>query len=186
MELQPGIAQFGSKLVIFLSPVTSNFDKWPWQTIRHIFAAISSFALHFIAIYQLKMELQSGNAKFGSKSAIFCPGWPWILTDDLGKQYGSSSMLLCVSFNSLLWNENVVTFRKHQIWVKIDDFFVPCDLDRWHWKINRAPLLCYFKLCASFHSHLWIQNGVTFWKRQIWVKIGDLLSHVTLKFGGWP
>ena len=28
-------------------------------------------------------------------------------------------------------------------------------------KYNRAPLLCYFKFCASFYSHQWIQNGVT-------------------------
>ena len=27
-------------------------------------------------------------------------------------------------------------------------------------KNNRAPLLCFFKLCASFHSHHWIQTGV--------------------------
>ena len=27
-------------------------------------------------------------------------------------------------------------------------------------KNNRAPLLCYFKLCAAFHSHWWIQTGV--------------------------
>ena len=33
-------------------------------------------------------------------------------------------------------------------------------------KNNRAPLLCYFKLCASFHNHQWNQTWVT-----IWVKI---------------
>ena len=67
-------------------------------------------------------------------------------------------------------------------------FFVPCDLEIWRMtlKNNRAPLMCYFKLCASFDSHLWIQNGVTVRKRQIWVKIGDFLSCVTLKFYRWP
>ena len=69
----------------FLSPVTSKFDGWPWKTIGHIFSATSSFVHHFIAIYQFKMELQSGNAKFGSKSAIFCPVWPWNLKDGLEK-----------------------------------------------------------------------------------------------------
>ena len=53
-------------------------------------------------------------------------------------------------------------------------------------KNNRAPLLCYSKLCASFHSHWWIQSEVTVRKPSIWVKIGDFLSHVTLKFDGWP
>ena len=37
-------------------------------------------------------------------------------------------------------------------------------------KNNRGPLLCYFKLCAAFRSHWWIQTGVTAWKRPIWVK----------------
>ena len=48
-------------------------------------------------------------------------------------------------------------------------------------KNNRAPLLCYFKLCAAFLSHWWIQTGVTVWKDLIWVKIGDFFSRVTLK-----
>ena len=42
-------------------------------------------------------------------------------------------------------------------------FSEPCDLEIWRMtlKNNRAPLLCYFKLCASFCSHWWIQTGVT-------------------------
>ena len=40
-------------------------------------------------------------------------------------------------------------------------------------KNKRAPLLCYFKLCAAFHSHWWIQTGVTVRKRPIWVKFDD-------------
>ena len=67
-------------------------------------------------------------------------------------------------------------------------FFVPCDLEIWQMtlKNNRAPRLCYFKLCASFHSHWWIQTGVTVRKRPLWVKIDDFFSRVTLKFDGWP
>ena len=37
-------------------------------------------------------------------------------------------------------------------------------------KNNRAPLLCYFKLCASFGSHWWVHTGVTVRKCLIWVK----------------
>ena len=54
------------------------------------------------------------------------------------------------------------------------------------WKNNRAPLLNYIKLCASFQSHGWIQTGVTVQKLSIRVKIGNFLFHVTLKFDGWP
>ena len=53
-------------------------------------------------------------------------------------------------------------------------------------KNNSAPLLCCFKLCASFHSHQWIQTVVTVRKRPILVKIDDFFSRVTLKFDGWP
>ena len=52
-------------------------------------------------------------------------------------------------------------------------------------KNNRALLLCYFKLYASFRSHQWIQAGVTVRKRPIWVKIDDFFSHVTLQFDAW-
>ena len=67
-------------------------------------------------------------------------------------------------------------------------FFKLCDLEilRMTLKSNRAPLLCYFKLCASFGTHWWIETGVTVWKRLIWVKFDDFLSHATLKFDGWP
>ena len=67
-------------------------------------------------------------------------------------------------------------------------FFVPCDLEIWWMTLenNRAPLLYYIKLCASFQIHRWIQIGVTVRKRSIWVKIGNFLSRVTLKFDGWP
>ena len=73
------------------------------------------------------------------------------------------------------------------ILLKLDSnhqFFSPCDLEIW-WmtpKNNLAPLLCYFKLFASFRSHWWIQTGVTVWKRQIWW----FFSRVTLKFDWWP
>ena len=95
---------------------------------------------------------------------------------------------LCASFHSHPWIQNGVTVRKRPIWVKINDFFVPCDFEIWETtlKNNKAPLLCYFKLCASFHNHRWIQTGVTVRKRLIWVKINDFLSSVTLKFDRWP
>ena len=91
------------------------------------FRVCASFHSH-----QWIQTLKSGNAEFGSKSAIFCPMWHWNLIDGL--------------------------------------------------KNNRVPVLYYFKLCASFCSHLRIQIGVTVRKRPIWVKIDDHLSRVTLKF----
>ena len=53
--------------------------------------------------------------------------------------------------------------------------FVPCDLAilRMTLKNNRAPLLFYFKLCASFRNHWCIETWVTVRKRPIWVKFDD-------------
>ena len=66
--------------------VTLKFDRGPWKIIKHLFYTTSSLVHHFIAICEFKMELQSGNAQFWSKLAIFGPTWPWNLTDDLEKQ----------------------------------------------------------------------------------------------------
>ena len=87
---------------------------------------------------------------------------------------------------------------------EIQRFLEPCDLEIWWMTLqnNRAPLLCYFKLCAAFrsilknnrapllsiiklyassHHHVWIQTGVTFRKRLSWV-----VTSVTLTFDLWP
>ena len=71
---------------------------------------------------------------------------------------------------------------------QIRQFLEPCDLEIWRMTLqnNRTPLLCYFKLCASFHTHWWFQISVTVRKRSIRVKIDNFFSRVTLKFDGWP
>ena len=57
-------------------------------------------------------------------------------------------------------------------------------------KNNRAPLLCYFKLCAWFHCHMRIQTGVRVQKRLIPQSHRpnrhetDLKPTKILKFGG--
>ena len=112
----------------FLSRVTLKFDVWPWQTIGHLSYATSSFVQHFIGFGEFKLELQSGNAQFGSQSAIFCPVWPWNLTDDLKKQQGISPMPLqaycIISSSSVIsnWSYSLETVK----WG-----FDLCDLDRW-------------------------------------------------------
>ena len=110
-----------SKIWHFMSHVTLKFDKWPWKTIGHLFYAISSFVHHFAAISQFKLELQSKNAQFGSKSATFDPVWPWNLTDDLEN---NMTPLLCyfklfVSFHNHRFVQTRVTVRKRPIWVKV-------------------------------------------------------------------
>ena len=90
---------------------------------------------------------------------------------------------LCASFCSHWWIQTGVTVRKHPNWVKIGDFFYPCDLEisRMTLKNNRAPLLSNIKLYAPFHHQMWIRTGVTIRKRLSWV-----MTSVTLTFDLWP
>ena len=71
---------------------------------------------------------------------------------------------------------------------QIRRFLESCDLEIWRMTLqnNRAPLLCYFKLCAAFRTHWWIQIWVTVRKCSIRAKIDDFFSRVTYKFDGWP
>ena len=108
--------------------------------------------------------------------------------DDVKKQKGTSFVLhqaLCIlptpSVNSN-WSYSPETINSGQHrW-----YFSPCDLEIWRMtlKNNRAPLLCYFKLCALLHNHWWIHT-VTVQKRPIWVKINYFFSHVTFQFDVW-
>ena len=144
---------------------------------------MSSFVRHFKAIGESKLELQSRNAKFESKLVIFSlvtskfDRWHW---KTIGHLFYTTSSFVHHFIPSVKpkWSYSLETPNLGQN----RRFFVPCDLDIWRMtlKNNRAPPLCYFKLCASFLSHLSIQNEVTVRKRQIWVKIGDCLSRVTL------
>ena len=118
------------KIGNFLSRVTLKFDRWPWKTIGHIFYVASSFVHHFIAISEFKLELQSGNAQFGSKWTIFLAVWPWNLTDGLEKQQGTSSkhhQALCIISSSYVnsnWSYSPETAK-----LSVD----LCDLDLWPW-----------------------------------------------------
>ena len=87
---------------------------------------------------------------------------------------------LCVSFQIHLprWIQTKVTVRKRTIRVKICDFFVLCDLEIWWLTLenNRAPLLYYIELCASFHTHWWFRISVRVRKRSIRVKTNNFLA----------
>ena len=88
---------------------------------------------------------------------------------------------LCAAFRSHWWIQTGVTVWKQPIWVKFRRYLELCDLEIWRMTLqnNRAPLLCYFKLCASFHTHWWIQIWVTVRKRSIRVKMDNFCSRVT-------
>ena len=73
-------------------------------------------------------------------------------------------------------------------------FFVLCDLDDRYLtddlEKNRAPLKCYFKLCASFRSHRCIQSGVTVRKRPSTIFVAmwpwNLMDDIEKQYGTYP
>ena len=163
---------------------------WPWnlmddlkKTIGHIFYTTSSFVHQFKAIGEFKLELQSRNAQFGSKLIFFalCDLEIWRMIFKINRAPLLCDNKLCASFQSHWWIQTGVTVRKRSIRVKIYSF-VPCDLEIGQMTLNHnvAPLLCYFKLLASFRSHQWIQTGVTVRKHPIWFKISNIFGPV------WP
>ena len=122
--------------------------------------------------YESTIWYQS-NTQFRSKSAFFVPCdleiW-WMTLINLRAPLRTG-----------------VTVRKHSIRVKIGNFWSRVTV--WPGNLrenNRAPLLCCFKLSASFNSHQSIQTGVTVRKNSIRVKIWAFLSSVISNIHGWP
>ena len=187
LESQSGNTQLGSKSVIF---VNCDLEIW-WMTLTNNWASFL-WCFKLCASFQIHL-----NCRYIPETINSGQNWEYVVPCNLDIWWmtlkNNRAPLLCcfmrwASFNSHHWNQTGVTVRKRPIRVKISDFLVPCDLEIW-WmilKYNRAPLLCRFKLYASLHSHHWIPTGVTVQKRPIWVKIGDFLFPVTLKFDGRP
>ena len=154
-----------------------KFNGWPRKTIGHFFYTTSSFVHHFKSIGEIKLDLQSQNAQFGSKLVICYPVWPWNLMDDLGKKighlfYATSSFVqhfVAIGEFKLELQSGYTQLGQNRRVLE------PCNLVIWRMtlKNNRAPLLCYFKLCAAFRTFSWIQTGVTVRKRPIRVKFDD-------------
>ena len=144
---------------------------------------------HFKAIAELKLELQSGKAWLGSKSAFFiqCDLEIWQTTLKNDRAPLLCYLKICESFHCHLCIQIGVIVRKRQFGSKSGIF---CPMRPWNLtndlEKQKDNSSYYLKICASFHCHLWIQTGVAVQKRPIWVEIGNFLSHATLKFDEWP
>ena len=89
----------------FLWCVTLKFDGWPCNSIGNLSYAASSFVHHFIAVGEFKLELQSGNTQFGSKSTFFYPCDLQICRMTLKNNRVPllSNIKLCASFHRHMW-----------------------------------------------------------------------------------
>ena len=76
--------------------VPCNLEIW-WKTLKNNRAPLL-YCIKLCASFRSHRWIPTwvtvGNTQFTSKSAILCPVWPWNLTDDLEKQYGTFSVLL--------------------------------------------------------------------------------------------
>ena len=109
-----------------------NVADDPWKTIGHLFYAASSFVHHFKAISEFNLELQSGNAQFGSKSAIFvpCDLEIWGMTLKNNRAPLLSITELCASFYRHMWIETGVTVRQLLNWI-LTSVTLTFDLGPW-------------------------------------------------------
>ena len=115
--------------------------------------------------------------------ALRFDGWPWKTIGHLSFAVSNfvQHFIAIGEFKLELESGNPQSRSKSTIVLAVWPWNLTDDLQN-----NRAPLLCYFRLCAAFRSHWWIQTGFTVPKRPIWVKMDDFFSRVTLKFEGWP
>ena len=145
------------------------FWKWHrWKSIGFCLWPPSTCIWNLKLKFQSKLDLCSGNhavyRQTDGQTDKVNPVYPPSNFVGRGYKYNKANLRDLIAATGLV------------ILLKLDlnrRFFSPCDLDIW-WmtqKNTRAPLLCYFKLFASFRSHWWIQTGVTVRKRLIWVKI---------------
>ena len=155
-----------------------KFDGWPKKTTGHLFYATSSFMHHFVAISEFKLKLESRNAKI------------WVKFDDF---YSRVTLkfdgLPSKTIGPLFYATS--SFVHH--FVAIDEFKLELEsgnaqsgsnwmLFRAVWPWNLRDDLEKQGKSEGFESC----DRPIVRKRPIWVKIGDVLYRVTLKFDGWP
>ena len=130
------------------APLLCYFKFWP----------------RFIAIGQFKLELESGNTKFGSKLAIFfVPCDLQILQMTL--KNNTDPLLcytkLCASFNCHMWIQTRVRVHKRLNWVFIS---VNLTFDLWPWPLAWTSLLSMVITPENFIMIWWkehCEKGVT-------------------------
>ena len=144
--------------------MTIKFDGWPKKKSAPLLYSIklcASFQTHWWIQTAATVQKRSIWVKiddFLSCVTLKFDGWPWQTVGHLF--YATSSLVnhfKAIVVFKLEWLYGNAQFRSKSA------IFVPCDreVSRMTLKNNRAPLLCYFKIWASFHSHLWIQTVVT-------------------------
>ena len=174
LGLQSGNAQFGSKSANF---VPYHLEIWRVSLKKNMSPFL--YYIEFCASFQSHRQIQNA-VKFWKRPiwakidyylcrvTLKFDGWPWKTIKHLF--YATSSFVhhfAAIGKIKLEFSPETPNSAENR------RFFVPCDLEIWEMtlKNNRAPLLCYIKLCPSFRSHLWIRTAVVVRKSPHWGKI---------------
>ena len=131
-----------------------DLEKW-WMTLKNNMALLyyakrcASFQTHRWIQTLETVRKRSTRVKIGdifSRVTLKFDGWPW-------KTIGQLHLALCIIWNPLV--NSRLSYCPKMLNLSENRHFLPCDIRIWQMtlKFNRAPLLCFFKLCASFHSH---------------------------------
>ena len=163
LKLQSGNVQSGSNATLFRA-------VWPWNLMDDLQQGKSEGFESCDRPIVRKRPIWVKISDVLYRVSLKFDGWPWKTIGHLSFAVVSfvQHFIAIGEFKLELKSGNAQFGSKSMI-------FEPCDLAIWRMtlKNNRAPLLCYFKLCASFRSHRWFQTWVTVRKRPIWVKFDD-------------
>ena len=160
-------------LKVLLSSLTLPFDLWPW-----LFAWTSLLSMIITSENFMIIRWHKQRKSCDGQTDGWTESFIKLLGRSLKKQGQSEEFDSCDRPSNI----NQVGFKSTIFWPRMIFKF-----DGWPQKIIGHLLYATSSFaCASFHSHQWIQTGVTVQKRPIRVKIGDFLSRVTLKLDGWP
>ena len=115
---------------------------------------------HFVPIGKFKLELQSGNAQFGSKSAIFCPVCLeiWRMTLKNNRASVLCYFKLCTSFRSHKWIQTGVTVRKRLNWV-LTSVTLTLTFDLWPWPFVWTSPLSLVITSENFSMIRWREHS---------------------------
>ena len=149
----------------------------------------ASFVHYFKAISEFKLELQSGNTRFGSKSEIFLPRvnlkfyqWHWKTIEHI--LYATSNFVYhFITMVDSNWSYSPETLNLGQN----RQFFCPV----WLWYLNRWPwkiIAHLFYVTLSFVHHFIVIGEFKLESQSRNTQIGArfVLTSVTLTFDFWP
>ena len=137
----------------------------------------------FIAVTGLVISNWIQMVDFSAHVTVKFDGWP---KKTIGHFFYTTSSLCIISNPLVNWNWSYSPETPNS--GRNSRYFILCDLEIWWitFENNKGTFTIPHQALCIISEPLVKQTWVTVWKHSIWVKIGNFLSHVTLKFDRWP